>query len=61
MAEGCPERFELEFFKYVWKFQQTKEQGLFESLRDFKGNIIILRSKKETKTYLEELKYTETV
>jgi adenylate kinase family enzyme len=36
MAEGCPERFDLEFIRYVWSFraqQRPKLLAFFEALR----------------------------
>ena len=36
MAEGCPERIDLEFFRYVWTYrhrQRPKLLGYFEGLR----------------------------
>jgi adenylate kinase family enzyme len=36
MAEGCPERFDLEFIRYVWTFrarQRPKLLAFFEGLR----------------------------
>ena len=36
MAPGCPERFDLEFFRYVWTFRQLQRPKLlqyFEGLR----------------------------
>jgi adenylate kinase family enzyme len=36
MAEGCPERIDIEFFRYVWTFrerQRPKLLGCFEGLR----------------------------
>lgn len=36
MAPGCPERFDLEFFRYVWTYRQVQRPNLleyFEGLR----------------------------
>ena len=28
MAAGCPEQFDLEFFRYVWTFRETQRPSL---------------------------------
>ena len=53
MAEGCAERFDWEFVKWVWNYpQQTKPkiENLLERFAD--KTIVRLRSKTEAETFL---------
>ncbi|WP_342526745.1 DNA topology modulation protein [Chryseomicrobium sp. FSL W7-1435] len=34
MAEGCPERFDYEFFKYIWNFPEQKTPHIVKRLRE---------------------------
>lgn len=57
MAEGCGEKFDLEFYKWIWDFPKRtkpKIEGLINQFRDTK-NIIRLTSKKEIENFLKKL------
>ncbi|HEV7644581.1 MAG TPA: DNA topology modulation protein [Pyrinomonadaceae bacterium] len=54
MAEGCNEKFDLKFFKWIWDYpNRTKPriEALLNDLRD-KINIIRLRSTKEVENFI---------
>ena len=53
MAEGCPERFDLEFHQYTWKFRKNQREKLFGLLEGANAEIHIFRSRKEAKRYLD--------
>ena len=56
MGEGCPERFDLEFLKWVWNFRKNKRGNqfvLFEKYSD--KNIVILRNRREVNRFLENM------
>lgn len=53
MAEGCPERFDLEFLQYTWKFRKKQREKLFGLLEGANAEIHIFRSRKEAKRYLD--------
>ena len=53
MAEGCPERFDLEFLKFVWNFRKKKRAGILALLEGANAEIHIFRSRKEAKRYLD--------
>jgi len=56
MAEGCPERFDWEFFKYIWNF--NKNNRVLNQTRIAKtkhAKSIVLKNRKEKQTFLESL------
>ena len=56
MGAGCPERFDLDFLKWVWNFNKTKRRQYHEMLNSLEDrNVIILRSRQEAKAFLHNL------
>ena len=56
MGEGCPERFDPEFLRWVWNFNKTKRKQYHELLNAQKDKqVIILRFRREVSTFLENL------
>ena len=56
MGEGCPERFDLDFLKWVWNFNQKNRENYYRLLQDAEGvETIILKNRKEVKRFLENL------
>ena len=56
MAEGCPERIDTEFFKYVWTYrrrQRPKLLNYFEGLRSDQP-LIRFTNRKQAARYLRE-------
>lgn len=57
MAEGCKERFDWEFTKYVWNFRRDKNPLLAERLEKFDYlKQIRLKSKQEIEDFFTGLK-----
>lgn len=57
MAEGCNERFVLEFAAWVWNYRKRNLPEVLSDLDAAVGkNIIILRSAREVDAFLSELK-----
>lgn len=56
MAEGCEERIDLEFLKWIWQFPKAKRPSLINRLEDLstEKNIIILSSLKEIKAFINK-------
>jgi adenylate kinase family enzyme len=55
--EGCREKIDLEFFKWVWNYNGTHVPGIMEKLHNIKDKeIYILRNRKQLKMLLEDLK-----
>ena len=53
-AEGCPERFDLKFVKWVWRYQSNSRPLLDEAIRAYGGaaTVIELRSQRDVKRFL---------
>ncbi len=56
MGEGCPERIDLEFLKWVWNFNQNNRERNYACLAQAKhAKAIVLKNRKEVKAFLETL------
>lgn len=59
MAEGCIEKIDLPFIKFVWRFPIDSRNKIVNKLKEYNNvNIISLRSPKETKLFLRSLNKT---
>ncbi|WP_249144028.1 DNA topology modulation protein [Bradyrhizobium lablabi] len=57
MAEGCPEKIDLEFFRYVWTYrrrQRPKLLDFFEGLRP-EQSLVCFTDRFQANDYLEDL------
>ena len=54
VAPGCPERFDAEFFRYVWNFKAEHDGKIMDALRKHgrHARIIRLRSKEGMRNFL---------
>lgn len=52
--EGCLERFDKNFFKYIWNFRKNYELKIRQSIEQYKNEVIILRSSKQITRFLSE-------
>ena len=56
MGDGCPERFDLEFLKWVWNFNKNKRQRYYDMLSALEDKqVFILKSRREVRAFLESL------
>ncbi|PJK16009.1 hypothetical protein CQS04_12305 [Chryseomicrobium excrementi] len=57
MAEGCPERFDLEFMKYIWNFPETKTPHILKRLQELplEKRVFHFRKPHELDKFLLEL------
>lgn len=56
MPEGCPEKFDFKFMKYIWNFPKTSGRKNFERLeRSSDKNIIIFKKRSQANMYLREI------
>lgn len=56
MGEGCPERFDWEFLKWVWNFNRTKREKLYARLSSLpEENVIILKNRREVNRFLNSI------
>lgn len=56
-AEGCPERFDLAFLRWVWQYPKSRRPHLDAALDRFKGRvrIIEIRDPREVRRFLMNL------
>ena len=56
MGEGCPERFNLDFLKWVWNFNKNKRKRNYRLLKETQGiQAIILKNRRDVKKFLAAL------
>lgn len=56
MAEGCPEKIDLEFIKWIWNFNEEHRDKFYNILKEEKGKqIYIFRNREECNKFLENL------
>lgn len=58
MGEGCVERLDFEFLKWVWQYPETKKPAVMKKLEwlSHEKEIIILTSPKEVDHFLNRIK-----
>ena len=53
MPEGCPEKFDFEFMKYIWNFPKASGKTNIDVLEKNKDKqIIVFKSRKESQQFL---------
>ena len=56
MGEGCPERFDLEFLKWVWNFNKSKRESYYRLLNEAEGvETVVLKNRRMVKKFLQSL------
>lgn len=56
MADGCPERFDWEFVKWIWNFNKNNRVRNYTYLAQAKhARHIVLKSRREVKAFLDTL------
>jgi adenylate kinase family enzyme len=62
MGENCPEKFDLEFLKWIWNFNKIHRNKYYEMLKNAKDkNVIVLHKRSEEKKFLANHKLQGTV
>ena len=55
MGEGCPERFDWDFLKWVWNFNKDKRKKLMNQLAKAENvKVVILKNRRQVKRFLEQ-------
>jgi adenylate kinase family enzyme len=59
MGEGCPERIDLEFLKWVWNFNKNKRESYYKLLNEAENvETIVLKNRRAVKLFLNSLNQT---
>ena len=55
MAEGCPERFDLDFLKWIWNFNKNHRERYYRLLNETDGiEKIVLKNRRAVKAFLKQ-------
>ena len=54
MAEGCPEKIDLEFLLWIWNYKRDTLPEIQQKITESKKDCIILKSRKDVKRFLTE-------
>ena len=61
MGEGCPERIDLDFLKWVWNFNKNKRERYYRMLNEAEGiEKIVLKNRRAVKKFLKYLEEEKT-
>lgn len=56
MGDGCPERFDLEFLKWVWNFNKKNRETYYRLLNEAVGvQSIVLKNRRMVRRFLKSL------
>ena len=59
MGEGCPERVDLDFLKWVWNFNKNKRESYYKMLNEVENiETIVLKNRRAAKLFLKSLNQT---
>lgn len=62
MGEGCPERIDWEFLKWVWNFNKNKREQNYRLLNEAEGvETIVLKNRRMVKRFLRFIDETRRV
>ena len=57
MAEGCPEKIDLEFFRYVWTYRQQQRPKLLDYFQGLRADqsLVCFTDRTQANAYLEDV------
>ena len=56
MGEGCPERFDLDFLKWVWNYNRDKRERNYKLLNEANhAQTIVLKNRRMVKRFLKSI------
>ena len=56
ITEGCNEKLDIEFFKYIWNFNKTQDKPVEELLKKYPGvKVITFKTRKQADVFLKRL------
>ena len=60
MGDGCPERFDWEFLRWIWHFNKEKREKYYRILNELQGvQTIVLKNRRMVKRFLRQLEEQE--
>ena len=56
MPEGCPEKIDFEFLKWIWQFPSKSRPNIIEKISKYRNvALITIRSRKKLKQFINEI------
>ena len=56
MGEGCPERLDLDFLKWVWYYNRNNREKNYRLLNEAEGiETVVLKNRRMVKRFLRSL------
>jgi adenylate kinase family enzyme len=56
MGEGCPERFDVDFLKWIWYYNRNKREGNYRLLNEAEGiETVVLKNRRMVRRFLRSL------
>ena len=56
MPEGCPEKWDLDFLKWIWNYNKNKREKNYRLLNELEGvETIVLKNRRMVRKFLETL------
>ena len=56
MGEGCPERIDFDFLKWIWNFNKKNRENYYRLLNETEGvETIVLKNRRMVKRFLQSL------
>ncbi len=56
MGEGCPERVDFEFLKWIWNFNKNKREGNYKLLNEAThAETIVLKNRRAVRKFLQSI------
>lgn len=53
MAEGCPEKIDGKFVRWIWRYRKDARPGVLDVLQQAKADVVILKSPNEVEKWFE--------
>ena len=56
MGEGCPERMDFDFMKWVWNYNQNKRESNYRLLNEAtRAETVVLKNRRSVRRFLKSL------
>lgn len=56
MGEGCPERIDLEFLKWVWNYNKNKRRKNYDLIAKYPHvKLVVLKNRRQVRRFLEDI------
>lgn len=55
MAAGCPEKVDIEFARWIWRYPKQARPGVLEVLRKTNADVVVLKTPTEIENWLEKM------